>query len=116
MRNLRPAMTDSDKELLEEAFDGLEDRTGGRVRKAIRWLRDPRSRWIRVPLGILCIIVSFFWFLPVIGIEWLPVGLLLLAEEIPFLRRPAARLMLWLESKWDALCLWYCRKKKQLKK
>jgi hypothetical protein len=56
-----------------------------------------------VPLGILCIIASFFWFLPVIGIEFFPIGLLLLAQDVPFLRRPAAKMLLWLERKWQAL-------------
>ena len=56
---------------------------------------------------------SFFWFLPVVGIEWLPIGLLLIAEEVPFLRRPAARLMLWLAHKWDALRSWFSRRRQQ---
>ena len=106
-------MADRDTELLEEAFDGLEDRTGGRLRRFIQWLRDPRSRWIRIPLGILCILASFFWFLPVVGIEWLPIGLLLIAEEVPFLRRPVARMMLWLEHKWDAARSWFSRRRQQ---
>jgi hypothetical protein len=104
-------MTKRDDELLKEAFDGLEKRTAGRTRQVIHWLRDPNSRWVRLPLGILFIIGSFFWFLPVVGIEWLPIGLLLIAEEVPFLRRPAARMMLWLERRWDALFNWYRRRK-----
>ena len=106
-------MTDNDDELLKEAVDGLEARTGGRTRKVIHWLRDPKSRWIRLPLGILCIIGSFFWFLPVLGVELFPIGLLLIAEEIPFLRRPAARLMLWLERRWDGLLKWYRRRRRR---
>lgn len=91
---------DRGKELLDQAFEGLERETPDRVTKIIRWARSPKSRWIRLPLGILCIIASFFWFLPVIGIELLPVGLLLIAQDVPILRRPVARFMLWLEKKW----------------
>jgi hypothetical protein len=91
------------KKLLDQAFEGLEHETPDRVTKIIRWMRDPKSRWIRLPLGILCIIASFFWFLPVVGVEFLPIGLLLIAEDVPVLRRPVAKLMLWLEARWRAL-------------
>jgi hypothetical protein len=94
---------DRGKELLDQAFDQLEQQTPDRVTKAIRWLRAPESRWKRLAFGILFILGSFFWFLPVIGIEWLPIGLLLIAQDVPILRRPAARLMLWLENRWMAL-------------
>jgi len=92
-----------DKALLDEALKVLEKESPNRITRMIRWLRSPQSRWIRLPLGILCIVASFFWFLPVVGIELFPVGLLLIAQDVPFLRRPAAKLLLWLEGKWRAL-------------
>jgi len=94
---------DEGKKLLDRAFDGLERETPDRLTRAIRWVRSPESRWVRLPLGILFIVASFFWFLPVIGIELLPIGLLLIAQDVPFLRRPVARFMLWLEERWVAL-------------
>lgn len=94
---------DRGKELLDRAFDKLERETPDWVTRVIEWLRDPKSRLIRIPLGILCIVASFFWFLPVIGVELFPIGLLLIAQDVPFLRKPAARLMLWLEVKWVQL-------------
>ena len=33
----------------------------------------------------------------------LPVGLLLIAQDVPFLRKPVGRAMVWLERKWVAL-------------
>ncbi len=90
----------SGKELLEQAFDGLEQQTPDRLTRIIRWLRDPQSRKIRIPLGIVFILASFLWFLPVLGIEFLPIGLLLIAQDVPFLRRPIAKMMLWGEQKW----------------
>jgi hypothetical protein len=92
-----------DKALLDEALNVLEKEAPERITRVIRWLRSPESRWKRVPLGILCIIASFFWFLPVVGIEFFPIGLLLIAQDVPFLRRPAAKLLLWLVRKWRAL-------------
>lgn len=82
-----------DKALLDEALNVLEKEAPERITRIIRW-PQPESRWKRVPLGILCIIASFFWFLPVVGIEFFPIGLLLIAQDVPFLRRPAAKLLL----------------------
>jgi hypothetical protein len=92
-----------DKALLDEALQALEKEAPDRITRIIRWLRNPHSRWIRLPLGILCIVASFFWFLPVVGIEFFPIGLLLIAMDVPFLRRPAAKLLFWLEGKWQTL-------------
>ncbi|MBP2296242.1 hypothetical protein [Azospirillum rugosum] len=96
-------MTDKGQKTLDRAYDGLEDQAPDRVARAIRWLRDPKARWIRIPLGVLFIIGSTLWFLPVLGIEMLPLGLLLIAQDVPFLRKPVGRAMIWLEQKWAAL-------------
>ena len=66
---------------LDQAYEGLERELPDRMVRAIRWLRDPSSRWIRLPLGLLFIIGGLLWFLPVLGIELLPIGLLLIAED-----------------------------------
>jgi hypothetical protein len=91
---------DAGREELDEAFGQLEREVPDRVSRAIRWLRDPQARWVRIPVGLLFIAGGLLWFLPLVGIEMLPVGLLLIAQDVPFLRRPVGRLMLWLERKW----------------
>jgi hypothetical protein len=88
---------------LERAFEELERETPDAVTHAILWLRTPRHRWVRLPLGALCVIASFFWFLPVIGIELLPIGLLLIAQDVPVLREPVGHMMLWLIDRWKQL-------------
>jgi hypothetical protein len=98
---VRAAATNTD--VLVEAFDRLEKVLPDRVRPLIRWLRSDRSRPVRIPLGILCIIASFFWFLPVVGLEFLPIGLLLIAQDVPFLRKPAGHLTLWLLDQFERL-------------
>jgi hypothetical protein len=40
-------------------------------------------------------------------VELIPIGLLLLAQDVPFLRKPVARGTLWLERKWRALRRWW---------
>jgi hypothetical protein len=96
-------MTGDSGNELDRAFEQLQEEVPDRVSRAIRWLRDPKARWIRIPLGVLFILGGLLWFLPVVGIEMLPIGLLLIAQDVPFLRRPVGRAMLWLERKWVVL-------------
>lgn len=98
------------KQVLNQALDELERETPDRITHIIRWLRAPEARRVRLPIGILCVIASFFWFLPVVGIELLPIGLLLIALDVPFLRRPVGVSILWLEERWLALKRWYRRR------
>jgi hypothetical protein len=52
------------------------------------WVRRPRLHIVRIPLALLLILGGIFSFLPVLGIWMLPLGLLVLAVDIPPLRRP----------------------------
>lgn len=88
---------------LDRAYDGLEREAPDRVARAIRWLREPSGRWVRLPLGVLLVAAGFFGFLPVLGFEFIPLGLLLIAQDVPPLRKPVASATLWLEEKWVAL-------------
>lgn len=66
----------------------------------MRWLRKPSSIWWRVPISIALILGGIFSFLPVLGIWMLPLGLILIAQDIPFLQPPIARMLGWVERKW----------------
>jgi hypothetical protein len=92
---------------LNEAYDRLEHEVPDRVARLLRWLRQPKVRAVRWSVGVLLIILSFFSFLPIIGIEFLPIGLMLIAQDVPFLRKPVARVMIWLERKWVAFRHWW---------
>jgi hypothetical protein len=96
---------------LGEAFDELERAAPGSLARAIRWMRKPRARIVRLPLGVVCIVGSFFWFLPVLGLWFLPLGLMLIAQDVPFLRRPIGRMTLHLLDRWKHLRRWWARKK-----
>lgn len=58
------------------------------LERAINALLDNRMRLVRVPLGLLLIVAGFLGFLPVLGFWMLPLGLLLLALDLPVLRPP----------------------------
>lgn len=98
------------KETLDQAFDKLEDEAPDLLTRAICWLRKPQARLVRLPLGILFIVAGFLWFLPVLGLEFLPIGLLLIAQDVPFLRRPVGRMTLYLLDRWIRLRKWWARR------
>lgn len=59
----------------------------------------PRSRAARVAIGILLIIGGLLWFLPVLGLWMLPLGLLVLSYEFASVRRLRRRTVVrW--SRW----------------
>ena len=97
------------QEELDRAYQGLEEVVPDWVARVLRWLRDPNARLIRIPLGLLLIGLSFFWYLPIIGMEFMPIGLLLIAQDVPFLQKPVARMLIWLERRWVALRYWWQR-------
>jgi hypothetical protein len=96
---------------LDEAFDEIERAAPDSLARAIAWMRKPQARIVRMPLGILCIIGSFLWFLPVLGLWFLPLGLLLIAQDVRFLRRPVGRMTLYFFDRWRHLRKWWARKK-----
>jgi hypothetical protein len=71
-----------------------------RLAKFIGWVRKPSSRLVRVPLALVLIIGGIFSFLPVLGLWMLPLGLILIAQDLPFLQGPMARMLGWIERKW----------------
>lgn len=58
------------------------------------------TRWVRIPVASLFIVGGLFGFLPVVGFWMVPLGLLLLAVDLPFLRRPMLALVFWIEERW----------------
>ena len=65
----------------------------------MRWLRSPAARWVRLPLGVLCILGSLLFILPIFGLWMLPLGLVLLAEDVPPLRHATGRFLAWIERR-----------------
>jgi hypothetical protein len=97
------------KRELQSAFERLEREMPESLARALRWLRRPRSRWVRIPVGLLFIVGGILSFLPALGIWMLPLGLLLLAYDVPLLWRPIARFTIWSADKWAALRDWLGR-------
>jgi hypothetical protein len=93
-------MTERHDRRLHRFFDRFERRL---PRPAARWLaglRAPGAMWIRLPLGLLLVVGGVLGFLPVLGFWMLPLGLLLLALDIPPLKRPVAGSMVMGQRRW----------------
>src|SRR5438067_1465939 len=65
-----------------------------------RWVRRPSARWARIPAGILLVGGGFLAILPIFGLWMIPLGLILLAEDMPLLRRLRGRSLDWVERRW----------------
>lgn len=81
----------------EHRLERLTDRLPRGLQTTIRWLRKPSSRWVRIPTGFLMIVGGVLSILPLLGLWMLPLGLLLLAEDIPPLARWRDRTLNWIE-------------------
>lgn len=87
---------------LDEQLDRFERHVPGRMARFLRWLRQPSSLWLRLPIALLFVAGGFVGFLPVLGFWMLPLGLVLIAQDIPPLRPPLARAVAWALDKWEA--------------
>lgn len=93
-------MSEHNKMELDRHFAWFEGRLPPRLARFVCWLRKPSSRLVRIPLAILLIVGGIFSFLPVLGLWMLPLGLLLVAQDVPMLQKPMARMLGWVERKW----------------
>jgi hypothetical protein len=100
-------MADEGKRELRTAFKRLEQEVPERAARVLRWLRHPKSRLVRIPAGLLLIAGGIFSFLPALGVWMLPLGLLLIAYDMPFLRKPVSRFTIWSANRWAAFRQWF---------
>jgi hypothetical protein len=96
----RNSVTQNHAAEIDRHFAWFEAKLSPRPAKFVRWLRQPSSRLVRIPLAILLVLGGIFSILPVLGLWMLPLGLLLIAQDVPFLQKPLARIMGWIERKW----------------
>ncbi|GJD79313.1 hypothetical protein [Methylobacterium gregans] len=90
-----------------EDWDARVDRLSAKMpdalRRAFDWLREPSRLWLRVSAAILFILGGIFSILPVLGLWMLPLGLALLAQDVPGLKVPLEKSARWIEATWARL-------------
>jgi len=59
----------------------------------------PRSRGLRVAIGVLLTIGGILGFLPILGFWMIPLGLLVLSYEFAAVRRQRRRFVVWWERR-----------------
>lgn len=91
-----PFPGDTDLALFDQRRDALLARLPARLGRSVAWLLTPRRRWLRIPAGLLLLLGGLLSFLPVLGVWMLPLGMLLLAEDIAPMRHLAARSLGWI--------------------
>ena len=80
-------------------LDKLVRRLPPRIGDTVTYLLKPSSRWVRIPSGALLIVGGVLSFLPVLGVWMLPLGLALLAEDVPALRSSRSKVFDWIERR-----------------
>jgi len=100
-RNIRRALRLSEHEpqkLIRE-IDRLEGHLPGWAVRLLQATLAPGAIWVRVPLALALMAGGVVGFLPVLGFWMVPLGVALLAIDVPFLRRPMARLLAFINGK-----------------
>ncbi|MCZ4271647.1 hypothetical protein [Maritalea porphyrae] len=82
-------------------YEKLERATPPPLARLLQWLRHPYARVIRIPLGLLLVLGGILSILPLLGIWMLPLGLLLLAVDVPLLRGPVASTIIRVRRWWE---------------
>jgi hypothetical protein len=67
----------------------------GRIRAFGRDFNLPRSRGLRIAIGVLLIVFGLLGFLPILGFWMIPLGLLVLSYEFAIVRRARRRVAIW---------------------
>ena len=93
-------MIDRDTARLDRQLVRLERWLPAWASRPLAWLRRPSSRWVRLPVGALLVVGGLLSILPFLAIWMAPLGLLLLAQDLPVLRRPTGRGLVWIERRW----------------
>jgi hypothetical protein len=83
----------------ERRLECLIGRLPRRLQPIIRRLRRPAARWVRIPAALLLVGGGFLGMLPLLGFWMLPLGLVLLAEDVSPLRRARDRVLDWIERR-----------------
>jgi hypothetical protein len=84
----------------DHRLERLIDRLPRFLRSRVRWLRQPSLIWLRIPAGILLIAGGLPSFLPILGLWMLPLGAVLLSDDLSSLRSWRTRLLDWMERRY----------------
>ncbi len=86
-------MDDRQQRRLERQFSAI-GRASPTIGAPITMVRDRYSIFLRLPLAIILMIGGLLAFLPILSIWMIPLGILLLATDLPFLRPIVSKIVI----------------------
>jgi hypothetical protein len=87
---------------LDRYFDWIEQHLPKWLARFLHWLRQPQMLIARIFVCLLLIVGGVLSFLPILGFWMLPLGLMIIAQDLPFLQPPLVRVFQWIERKWGS--------------
>ena len=93
-RDMNPATHDP---RLQRLLDALPSP----IARSYAWLVQPGRHWVRWPVAILFLIGGCLWFLPILGLWMLPLGLILIGHDIPPVHRATLSALGKVQAWWD---------------
>jgi hypothetical protein len=94
-------MADRHRRRLERQFRALS-RASPALESVIAVINSRRGILVRLPLGLLLLLGGLMWFLPFLGLWMIPLGLLLLAIDLPALRPAVTAVIIRLRRRWSS--------------
>jgi hypothetical protein len=94
---------------LQRQFETIE-RALPVLRRPLRGILQNRWRLVRVPLAFLLMAGSVFAILPIFGLWMFPLGLLLLAVDIPALQPFVSNALIRTRRRFSIWMAWFRRK------
>jgi hypothetical protein len=92
-------MSQGDKEKLDECLDEFAARLPAKAGQFTRWITSPSATVVRIPVGGVLIAGGVVGFLPILGFWMVPLGLAVIAQDVPALRPPMTRMLGWINRK-----------------
>ena len=93
-------MQDHDEKTGQDQHGGDPPPHHGRLSLFGRSVDLPKNRLLRLGLGLLLCLGGLLWFLPVVGIWMLPLGIAVLSVDIPFVHRHSHRFGAWFRRRY----------------
>jgi hypothetical protein len=92
-------MKSDSRRKMDDCLEEFACRLPEKLGDFVRWFTGPSFRSVRIPLGIALAAGGILGFLPILGFWMLPLGLALIARDIPLLRPPLIRFLTWINGK-----------------
>ena len=89
----------SRKPHLNDELDRLQEHLPAWMVRILSKAREPSAKRVRLPVAGAFVVGGMLGFLPILGFWMVPLGLALLALDVPPLRGPLARLLALINRK-----------------